>query len=193
MNKLSFTLSVLLVATTEAFSTHGNMLAQSGSGCCCAAMPCQDACQKPCEHKNRPVPPIMVKFPPPIQEVMLDIDVLVQHIFNEIKPTIPEGTPLPPANDPIAESEYITSVLSPLIMQVMANDIVPVLPVCTFPDGSSFYLNDAPDPNPASTVVDTEELMASVLQTSFESLIENANSDAQRDYLKSLNSGDIME
>ena len=41
MFKLSFTLSALL-ATTQAFSNQGNLLAQSGSDCCCSAMPCQD-------------------------------------------------------------------------------------------------------------------------------------------------------
>ena len=105
----------------------------------------------------------MIDWPEPIQEVMLDADVIIQHIFREIKPTIKPG-PLPPLPTPADESEYIQTVLTPLIMKVMAEDIVPVLPLCTTPGGDSFYLNDAPDPNPASTIVDPTVLMTNVLE-----------------------------
>lgn len=105
----------------------------------------------------------MIEWPKPIQEVMLDADVIIQHIYRELKPTIPTK-PDTPDPTPADESKYIQTVLTPLIMQVMAEDIVPVLPMCTYPDGSSFYLNDKPDPNPASTIVDPTELMTGVLE-----------------------------
>jgi len=131
-------------------------------------------------------------MPPPIQEVLLDLDVVISHILHEIRPTIPETVPLPPASNPALESEYISSVLTPLILQVIANDIAPVLPTCTYPDGSSFYLNDATDPNPASTIVDPNELLTSVLDSSLDSLMMNAD-EHTRAALESLDAADVIQ
>lgn len=66
------------------------------------------------------------------------------------------------------------------------------MPICTYPDGTSFYLNDAADPNPASTIVDPNELLTSVLESAFEGLSEVGNANTV-EALASLNAADIVE
>lgn len=136
MYKISFALSALLAVCNAAhFSKRANTLAQVGSSsCCCTIAPCMQDCQDECPPA-RPVPPIIKDAPPPVQEVLLDLDVIITHILHEIRPTIPETVDIPPANNPADEFSFVQLELTPLIMQVMANDIVPVLPMCTYPNG----------------------------------------------------------
>ena len=47
-------------------------------------------------------------MPEPIQEVLLDLDVTIQHILHEIRPNVPDLSDiLPPTSNPAEESEYI--------------------------------------------------------------------------------------
>lgn len=35
------------------------------------------------------------------------------------------------------ETEFVNNVLTPIVIQLINNDIVPALPTCTFPEGTS--------------------------------------------------------
>lgn len=199
MFRTSFALSAL-VAMSQATSKSPMSLAQismdmegeepeaAGNDCCC-----QEFCYNQCDNcpEQRPFPHYFEPLPPPVQDVLLDLDVIVSHILHEIRPTLDPDT-IPPANDPAEEFKFIQTELTPLILQVMVNDIAPALPVCTFPDGSSFYLNDAPDPNPASTIVDPQEVLETVLDSAISSLSENA-SDATREALAAIDASQVVE
>jgi len=68
-----------------------------------------------------------------MKEFLLNMDTIVNHIYHEIKPTIPDPpAPLEPDSDGTAET-YIQTVVTPMIMELMVNDIAPVLPLCTYP------------------------------------------------------------
>ena len=115
---------------------------------------------------------------------------IISHIIHEIRPQAPDV--LPPANHPAEEFAFIQAELTPLILQVMANDIGPVLPMCKYPDGTAFYLHDAPDPNPASTIVDPQELFEDVLDGAISALSETA-SVATLEALNGINVSDVVE
>lgn len=193
MFRTSFALSAL-IAMSEATSKQAMSLAQigneeaPGNDCCC-----QEFCYNQCDDcpEPRPFPHYFEPLPPPVQDVMLDLDVIVSHILHEIRPTLDPDT-IPPANDPAEEFKFIQTELTPLILQVMVNDIAPALPVCTFPDGSSFYLNDAPDPNPASTIVDPQEVLETVLESAISTLEENA-SPATKEALAAIDPSQVVE
>ena len=107
MYKLSFALSAC-AAMTEAASNFKNAmnLAQvSSDNCCCSVMPCMPDCDDECPAP-RPPPPVLEPLPPPVQEVLLDLDVIVSHILNEIRPTLDPDT-IPPANNPSEEFAFI--------------------------------------------------------------------------------------
>jgi hypothetical protein len=86
-------------------------------------------CGSPCggstQKWTEPVP----ETPEPIRNIELNLDVILTHILHQVNP--PE---LPPT--PAAEHDLIENVITPVVIQLMNNDIVPAIPVCTWPDGT---------------------------------------------------------
>ena len=79
-------------------------------------------------------PPILTeKAPEPIKNVVMNLDVILTHILHEIHPDpeIPEYTPPEPASPD--EHEFVQNVLSPIVIQLLNNDVVPAIPTCVFP------------------------------------------------------------
>lgn len=75
------------------------------------------------------VPP--VNMPPAVGNVELNLDVLLTHIMHEVHPNPPD-IELPEPNTP-EERELISTVIEPVVIQLLNNDIVPSLPTCTLP------------------------------------------------------------
>ena len=107
MYKLSFALSACLAVTQAAtnFKNAMNLAQVSSENCCCSVMPCMPDCDDECPAP-RPPPAVLKPLPPPVQEVLLDLDVIVSHILNEIRPTLDPDT-IPPANNPSEEFAFI--------------------------------------------------------------------------------------
>ena len=65
--------------------------------------------------------------------------------------------------------------------------------MCTYPDGSSFYLSGDENSNPNATVPDTNDILAGTLQASIDKLIESTDEDSNlRDVLEDLNADNII-
>jgi hypothetical protein len=100
MFKASFACSFIAAsALAVSFDSPFNSLAQTGAAaeesCCCSVQPCMPKCPEPCAEPAIPDLPPMVpeNIPPPMKEFLLNMDTIVNHIYHEIKPTIPD----PPA------------------------------------------------------------------------------------------------
>lgn len=97
-------------------------------------MPCMPTCVSPCRDEPPVPPPILTeKAPEPIKNVVMNLDVILTHILHEIHPDpeIPEYTPPEPASPD--EHEFVQNVLSPIVIQLLNNDVVPAIPTCVFP------------------------------------------------------------
>jgi len=128
-------------------------------------------------------------IPPPMKEFLLNMDTIVNHIYHEIKPTIPDPpAPLEPNSDGDAET-YIQTVVTPMIMELMVNDIAPVLPLCTYPGGGQFYIEDHNNPN--ATVPDGDEVLVGALDAMLDNLALTADPNA-REILESLDPAQIV-
>ena len=135
--------AVLAVAQAIAFNSQKESsalgLAQTGlshieaaheeSDCCCSVMPCMPTCGSPCGGSTQKWTEPTPETPEPIRNIELNLDVILTHILHQVNP--PE---LPPT--PAAEHELIENVITPVVIQLMNNDIVPAIPVCTWPDGT---------------------------------------------------------
>ena len=96
-----------------------------------------------------------------MSESILNLDVIITHIVHGIR-NDDEEIPVPA--EPEAEHEFIQNVITPIVIEVMANDIAPALPVCTFPNGDSFYLDSGVEGvNEGSTLPDQNALLQGVL------------------------------
>ena len=148
-------------------------------------------CPEPCAEPAIPDLPPMVpeNIPPPMKEFLLNMDTIVNHIYHEIKPTIPDPpAPLEPNSDGDAET-YIQTVVTPMIMELMVNDIAPVLPLCTYPGGGQFYIEDHNNPN--ATVPDGDEVLIGALDAMLDNLAMTADPNA-REILESLDPAQIV-
>ena len=196
MFKASFACSFIAAqALAVSFDSPFNSLAQTGAfveeSCCCSVQPCMPKCPEPCAEPAIPDLPPMVpeNIPPPMKEFLLNMDTIVNHIYHEIKPTIPDPpAPLEPNSDGDAET-YIQTVVTPMIMELMVNDIAPVLPLCTYPGGGQFYIEDPENPN--ATVPDGDEVLVGALDAMLDNLALTADPNA-REILESLDPAQIV-
>ena len=117
--------------------------AQDGEGgsCCCHAMPCMPMCQQKCE------PEIIEVVPEPMRDIILNLDVVLTHILHEqeiVQPAIVEtitGNSSGLSQEE-AEADLIQNVISPVVIQILQNDVLPAIPTCT--------LNGEPYPYPGA-------------------------------------------
>ena len=107
--------------------------------CCCQYMPCMPTCQTQCEKKEPPAPePVLTQLAPtPVRDVVLNLDVILTHILHEVHPTPESPEIVMPEPGSPDETEFVNNVLTPIVIQLINNDIVPALPTCTFPEGTS--------------------------------------------------------
>ena len=167
----------------------------NNSGCCCHFMPCMPTCMTQCESKpSPPLPPVFKPedVPPAVGDVILNLDVILTHILHEIEPAIPPEIPVPPPSEPKVEMDFVQSVLTPVVIQLMANDIAPQLPVCTYPNGQSFYLQK-PGHNAQSSVPDMNELLTGSLEGIMDTLSTHEGmNDHTRQLLENLDPSQII-
>ena len=157
--------SLFTAAQAISMGVAPTKFAQTGTtamnGCCCQVLPCMPTCMTQCEPEQPPMPPAVTgPLPPQMGEVILNLDVLLSHIMHTIHPEPMPTVPIP--TDPEHEFTYIETVLTPVIIQLLGNDILPILPTCTYDDGSPFYL-DAELVNPNATLPDPNEMLKGVL------------------------------
>ena len=196
MFKASFACSfiaaqALAVSFDSPFASLAQTAAAVEEGCCCSVQPCMPKCPEPCAEPAIPDLPPMVpeNIPPPMKEFLLNMDTIVNHIYHEIKPTIPDPpAPLEPNSDGDAET-YIQTVVTPMIMELMVNDIAPVLPLCTYPGGGQFYIEDHKNPN--ATVPDGDEVLLGALDAMLDNPAMTADPNA-REILESLDPAQIV-
>merc|ERR1712156_566986 len=181
----------LAVSFDSPFASLAQTAAAVEESCCCSVQPCMPKCPEPCAEPAIPDLPPMVpeNIPPPMKEFLLNMDTIVNHIYHEIKPTIPDPpAPLEPNSDGDAET-YIQTVVTPMIMELMVNDIAPVLPLCTYPGGGQFYIEDHKNPN--ATVPDGDEVLIGALDAMLDNLAMTADPNA-REILESLDPAQIV-
>lgn len=123
-------------------------------------------------------------IPPPMKEFVLNMDTIVNHIYHEIRPTIPDPPEVLESESDGDIDNYIQTVITPMIMELFVSDIAPSLPVCTYPNGGSFYLQDPMNPN--ATVPDGDEVLTGALAAMLDSLAATADPNA-RQIIESLN------
>jgi len=172
------------------WGTHEN-----NHGCCCHFMPCMPTCMSQCESKpSPPLPPVFKpeEIPPAVGDVILNLDVILTHILHEIEPAVPPEIPIPPPSEPKVEMDFVQNVLTPVVIQLMANDIAPQLPVCTYPNGQSFYLQ-APGHNTQSSVPDMNELLTGSLEGIVDTLqTHEGMNEHTRSLLENLDASQII-
>ena len=157
--------TLFTAAQAMSMGTAPTKFAQTGTtamnGCCCQVLPCMPTCMMQCEEET-PLPPVVGGkiVPPAMGEVILNLNVLLSHIMHTIHPEPTPTMPIP--TTPEGEFTYIETVLTPVIIQLLGNDIIPVLPTCTYDDGSPFYL-DVELVNPDATLPDPNEMLKGVL------------------------------
>ena len=192
-NKVSSSIIVGMLAGASQAMTMGQnsplSLAQVSvaDDCCCQALPCMPTCMDTCAPE--PLPPVFVEpLPPQVGESLLNLDVLVTHIVHGLR-NDDEEIPVPA--EPEEEHEFIQNVITPIVIEVMAKDIAPALPVCTYPDGRSFYLDSKMgETNVESTLPDQNALLQGVL----DDLINGDSIDVHtKSVLENLNVDQIIE
>lgn len=109
--------------------------ATSGDGCCCEAFPCMPGCHKPCPEKNQIIPdPIDdTHLPQPVRDIVFNLDVILTTLMHTQGPEIEIEWD---DNDP-DETNFVNNVATPVIVQLLNNDVMPAIPTCTFPQGQS--------------------------------------------------------
>ena len=124
--------AILAVAQAIAFNTKsetGLSLAQTSAEadpCCCSAMPCMPTCGSPCGGYDFLHPQPRPETPAPIKNIELNLDVILTHILHEVNP--PE---IP--SDP---HELIHNVVTPIVIELINNDVIDNTPTCTWPEGT---------------------------------------------------------
>ena len=80
------------------------------------------------------------------------------------------------------------------MIQLLADDVVPSLPVCTYPNGQSFYLDSTEEgSNPNQTIPDVSDILAGTLQVNIDALVESTDADSNlRDVLENINADQII-
>ena len=104
-----------------------------------------------------------MNMPPAVGNVELNLDVLLTHIMHEVHPDAPD-LDLPEPNTP-EERELISTVIEPVVIQLLNNDIVPSLPTCTLPgqQGSASL-------NTEDEEIDTAEAISAVIKDQLENM-----------------------
>lgn len=195
-NKVAVTMIVgMLAGASDAMTVRENAIsfaqagAQAGNDCCCSVMPCMPTCMMSCEPKAPVLPPVFKeKVPDQVGESIVNIDVLTTHIIHDLRLDDPD---IPVPEDPIDEHEFIQTTIDPIVIEVLAKDLLPQLPVCTYPDGSSFYLDSKiGDVNPQSTLPDQNELLQRVI----DDLVNSGNLNVTtKNHLQNLDVDQILE
>jgi len=162
-----------LIALAQALAISDNLaaisqyqnLAQVGcdnhaaSGCCMAMSSCG------CDEEEEllappPLPPVdNLNLPPELGSVALNLDVLLTHIMHEVHPD-PADIIMPEPDTP-EERELIEEVISPIVIQLLNNDVAPAIPTCTLPGQQGSAYN--PDENNADGV-DVGEVFRGVIE-----------------------------
>ena len=104
-------------------------------GCCCEAFPCMPGCHKPCPEPNQIIPdPIDdTHLPQPVRDIVFNLDVILTTLMHTQGPEIEIEWD---DNDP-DEVSFVNNVATPVIIQLLNNDVMPAIPTCTFPQGQS--------------------------------------------------------
>lgn len=103
----------------------------------------------------------MDQIPDPIQNTILNLDVILTHILHKIGSDNPE---VPEPNDVEANHEFVQNVVTPIVITLLAEDVVPQLPVCQYPGGEPFYLGDGSAPvNDNATLPDVDDIFSGAL------------------------------
>lgn len=100
-----------------------------------------------------------LNLPPELGSVALNLDVLLTHIMHEVHPN-PADIIMPDPDTP-EERELIEEVISPIVIQLLNNDVAPALPTCTLPGQQGSAYN--PDEN-NSDGVDVGEVFRGVIE-----------------------------
>ena len=122
--------------TTEASAPYtllAQTQAQVENSCCCHYMPCMPTCQEPCE------PEVVEIVPEPMRDIVLNLDVILTHILHEVEEEHPEVVipPMPPIENDgkddtlTPEQRLIQTVISPIVLNLITNDVAPAIPTCT--------------------------------------------------------------
>jgi len=149
-------------------------------------------CEEPCAEPKIPDLPPMIpdNLPPPMKEFVLNMDVIVNHIYHEIRPTIPHPPPILDSESDGEVENYIQTVITPMIMELFVSDIAPALPVCNYPGGGgSFYIQDPLNPN--ATVPDGDEVLTGALEAMLDNLAASSDPNAA-EIIKSLDPAQIV-
>ena len=205
---LKATLSSALAAAASAasfeYAAHPRaVLAQVGTSsdgsCCCHVMPCLPTCNNMCDT-HEPLPPLPPVFEEPLpseemNNVVLNLDTIITHIYHElvIEHEIPQLPIIPQPNVSVreAEDEIVQNVITPIVIQFMAHDVQPVLPICTYPDGTSFYLHE-PGVNHQSSLPDQNDRMVESLEAYLSELTTTV-SETQAAHIETLDAQQIVE
>ena len=151
--------AILAVAQAIAFNTKsetGLSLAQTSAEadpCCCSAMPCMPTCGSPCGGYDFLHPQPRPETPAPIKNIELNLDVILTHILHELNP--PEVP-----SDP---HELIENLVSPIVIQLLNNDVVPAMPTCTWPGVGGTATVEETD-NGIQILPKTDEVIHEVLE-----------------------------
>lgn len=151
-------------------------------------------CNNSCEPEVPPLPPIFddpEEIPDAISQTITNLDVLLNHIIHKV------GSDNPIVPDPAdieASTSYMTDVVTPIVIQVLAEDVVPALPVCQFPGGEPFYMGDGSAPvNDNATLPDVNDLLNGALDATIAGLIDSDLPEHAKDVLEGLDTEQILE
>ena len=107
--------------------------ATSGDGCCCEMFPCMPGCHRPCPEPNQIIPdPIDdTHLPQPVRDIVFNLDVILTTLMHSQGKEIE----IPEEDDNPDETNFVNNVATPVIVQLLNNDVMPAIPTCTFPKG----------------------------------------------------------
>ena len=204
--------SILAVAQAIAFNSQVSTFAQTNpegyaqglkpltttsahhdNSCCCSTMPCMPTCGSPCggpSPLSNPVP--SPATPQPIRNIELNLPIILTHILHQVNP------PQIPAT-PDGEQNLIENVITPIVIQLMNDDIVPAIPTCTWPEGTTagdWGINSdgtlGEQSGPKKVMPDTDEVLTEVLQNVLEGLNLPDSVDQDKLIADSLPSDDVI-
>ena len=133
--------TLFAIANALAMQTGAQSLAQTAStqgACCCHAKPCMPSCPEPCgpHVPTPPLPEINIHAPEPVRDVVFNMDMILTRIMHDQHPK-PEVEPVPlPEPKSQDEVNFIHDVVSPIVIQMVNNDIIPAIPTCELPEGT---------------------------------------------------------
>ena len=96
------------------------------------------SCPEPCgpHVPTPPLPEINIHAPEPVRDVVFNMDMILTRILHDQHPK-PEVEPVPlPEPKSQDEQNFIHDVVSPIVIQMVNNDIIPAIPTCELPEGT---------------------------------------------------------